>query len=90
MRPVRILPASFLAASALFLSGCGANLGDMLTRWESLSCCGLIVVIMDVIALVEILGSRRTAMGKLLWVLFVFFVPVLGFILYYFFADRSD
>lgn len=43
---------------------------------------GLIILIMDLIAIFEILNSNRTVSGKLAWSLLVFFFPVIGLIIY--------
>jgi hypothetical protein len=42
----------------------------------------LILLILDFIAIFEILNSTRTTVNKLLWSLFVFFFPVLGLLCY--------
>lgn len=80
------LPAAALAAMTLVLAGCGPNLFERVTSFWSLSCCGAIVVILDIIALFELAGSPRSTGNKVLWALLIIFAPVLGFILYYFFG----
>ncbi|MCY4158812.1 MAG: PLDc N-terminal domain-containing protein [Bacteroidetes bacterium] len=52
----------------------------MADSWQSLSCCGLIILILDVIAIVEILGSSRSAVRKIVWIVFILFAPFLGLI----------
>ncbi len=44
---------------------------------------GLVVLILDIIALVSILKSRADTGSKVLWCLLVIFLPVLGMILYF-------
>jgi hypothetical protein len=44
---------------------------------------GLIILVLDIIAFIDILGGRGSAQHKLLWFLVVFFLPVLGMILYF-------
>lgn len=39
---------------------------------------------------VEIFNSSRPPLHKLLWVLFVFFFPILGLIVYYLFSNRDQ
>jgi hypothetical protein len=78
--------ASLVAALAFFVSGCGPNLFDRVGNFWSLGCCGAIVVILDIIALVELIGSARDTGNKVLWALIIIFFPVLGCILYYFFG----
>ena len=78
-----------LALCVLFIAGCEPALLSMADSWRSLSCCGLIVLILDVIAIIEVAGSSRGAGGKLIWILFIVFAPLLGLICYYVFASRS-
>ncbi len=61
-------------------------------RWDTpfgFGCCGLIILVMDIIAVIEVLGSRRSLLGKLFWIILIVAFPVLGFFLYFFFADRT-
>jgi hypothetical protein len=44
---------------------------------------GLVILILDIIAIVEILNSGRPAGNKLLWILLILFFPVIGLIIYY-------
>lgn len=50
---------------------------------------GLIVLIADVWAIVSILQSSATTGKKVLWILLVFFLPVLGFILWLLLGPRG-
>ena len=44
----------------------------------------LIILIADIYAIVMILQSSAKAIAKLLWVLLVFFLPLVGLIIWYF------
>lgn len=44
---------------------------------------GLVVLILDIIAIVSIFGAGKPASWKLLWTLLVLFLPVVGMILYF-------
>ena len=44
---------------------------------------GLIVLILDIIALVSILGASKDIGWKLVWTLVVLLLPVIGMILYF-------
>jgi hypothetical protein len=44
---------------------------------------GLIVLILDIIAIVSILGAPKGVGWKLLWILIVLLLPVVGMILYF-------
>ena len=81
-----ILPTLLLAATALLLAGCDAELFDMFGNFWSLGICGTILLVLDVIALVEIAGSARSTGSKVLWALFIIFFPLLGLIVYYIFG----
>jgi len=44
---------------------------------------GLVVLVLDIVAIIDILGGSGSASHKLLWFIVVFFLPVLGMILYF-------
>lgn len=44
---------------------------------------GLIVFILDIIALISVLGGRGSVGHKLLWTILILVLPLLGMILYY-------
>jgi hypothetical protein len=50
---------------------------------------GLIVLIADVWALVNIFQSSADTGNKVLWIVIVFLLPLLGFILWYFFGPKT-
>ena len=50
---------------------------------------GLLVLIADVWALVNIIQSGADTGTKVLWIVLVVFLPVLGFILWYFMGPKS-
>jgi hypothetical protein len=52
-------------------------------RCMSLILLGLLVVVLDVIALFNILFSSMSVSGKLLWALIVLLLPVVGMLLYF-------
>lgn len=44
---------------------------------------GLIVLVLDIIAIVSILGGKASVEHKLLWTVIVLLLPVVGMILYF-------
>lgn len=50
---------------------------------------GLIILILDIWALVSIVGSNRGTGSKVLWILLVLILPVLGFIIWLIAGPRS-
>ncbi|KAK3638890.1 hypothetical protein LTR56_012803 [Elasticomyces elasticus] len=50
---------------------------------------GFIILILDIIVWIEVLKSTRPPSHKLLWCVLVFFLPVVGPIVYYLFSDRT-
>lgn len=50
---------------------------------------GLIVLIADVWAIVNILQSGRSTADKVLWTVIVIVLPILGFILWFFLGPRT-
>jgi hypothetical protein len=50
---------------------------------------GLIVLVADIWAIVNIFQSGADTGGKVLWTVVVILLPVLGFILWYFFGPKT-
>ena len=50
---------------------------------------GLIVLILDIWAIVQIVGSPASTGAKVLWVLLIIILPILGFIIWFFAGPRS-
>jgi hypothetical protein len=50
---------------------------------------GLIVLVADVWAIVNIFQSGASTGDKVLWTVLVLVLPILGFILWYFFGPRT-
>jgi hypothetical protein len=44
---------------------------------------GVLVLVLDIVAIIDIIGGRGSATHKLIWFLVVLFLPVLGMILYF-------
>lgn len=78
------LPLSLLA---LLLTGCdGPNLVDRAQQPFAYGCCGLVLLILDVIAIVEVVNSPWDTSKKILWILLILIFPILGLIIYYLFG----
>ncbi len=50
---------------------------------------GLIVLVLDIYAIVQVLGSTTTPLKKILWSLFILVAPVLGLLVWYLAGPRS-
>ncbi|KAH8766336.1 hypothetical protein F5882DRAFT_413924 [Hyaloscypha sp. PMI_1271] len=50
---------------------------------------GFIVLILDILVFMEVLKSNRPPSHKLLWCVFVFVFPILGFVVYWLFSNRE-
>ncbi len=69
------------------LAGCGGpNLFDRVGGFWAYGICSAIVVVLDIIAIIEVMGSPRSSGDKALWILLIIFFPVGGLILYYIFG----
>lgn len=44
---------------------------------------GLIVFILDIIAIVDVLNGSKPVVNKLLWILLILLLPMLGMVLYF-------
>ncbi|KAF2276075.1 uncharacterized protein EI97DRAFT_501376 [Westerdykella ornata] len=51
---------------------------------------GFIVLVLDIIVFIEVLNSNRPVPNKVLWCLLVFFFPIVGMLIYYFFSNRAE
>lgn len=71
---------------AVTVAGCGPNLLERISNFWTLSCCGGVIVILDIIALIELAGSAKSTSNKVLWALVIIFFPVFGCVAYYFFG----
>ena len=81
-----LLTTSLIGLMTLLLAGCGDNLFNRIDNFWSVGCCGAIIIILDIIALIEVAGSARSVGDKVLWALLIIFAPVLGCIIYYLFG----
>lgn len=85
-----LLPFSLIALLVLFLTGCdGPNLIELASNPWDYGICMLVILILDVIAIIDLLGQSRTSASKLVWILLIVFLPVFGLILYYLIARKS-
>ncbi|GAB5534538.1 MAG: PLDc N-terminal domain-containing protein [Rubricoccaceae bacterium] len=85
---LRALPALLMLATAAALSGCGGrNLDDRFFAPGGLI--GLLIVIADVYAIIQIINSRESTGSKVLWGAFVFFAPVVGLVCWYLFGPKA-
>jgi len=50
---------------------------------------GLIILILDIWAIVKVIGSSATTGMKVLWVLVILILPVLGLILWFLFGPKA-
>lgn len=50
---------------------------------------GLLLLIADIYAIVNVVGSRVSNLKKVLWILLILFLPLLGFILWLLLGPRS-
>ncbi len=86
---LRAFPLALLAALTLALTGCGPdNLVEGLRSPFAYGFCGLIIIVLDIVALVEIANSRRTTGDKLLWAFVIIVFPFVGLVAYYVFGKK--
>jgi hypothetical protein len=51
---------------------------------------GLVVLVLDVWAILTIIGSPASAGSKVVWTVVILLLPVLGLLLWYFLGSRND
>ncbi len=50
---------------------------------------GLLILVLDIVAIVDVLGTSMDGGKKALWVLLILFLPVVGMILYFVVGKKS-
>lgn len=50
---------------------------------------GFIVLVLDLWAIISVIGSAAGTGTKVIWVLVILFLPIIGFILWFFFGPRA-
>lgn len=50
---------------------------------------GLIILVLDIIAIVDVLKSSKDAANKALWIALVIILPVLGMVLYFLLGKKK-
>ena len=50
---------------------------------------GLIVLVLDIWAVVNVIGSPASSGAKVMWTLLILILPVVGFIIWFFAGPRS-
>ena len=50
---------------------------------------GLIILVLDIIAILEVIKSQFTGGKKILWIILILLLPVIGLILYYLIGKKK-
>lgn len=50
---------------------------------------GLLILILDIWAIVSTVGSKASTGTKVIWILLIVFLPLLGFILWFFLGPKA-
>lgn len=88
MNRLRTLPLLAFGLLSVALVGCGGdNALDVAFGWSGIF--GLLHLIAIIYAFVQIANSSADTGSKVLWGLAVFFFPVMGLVLWYFFGPRG-
>lgn len=86
---LRALPALLALVGATVLSGCGpSNLVSGVRNPFGYGVCGLLVIVLDVLALVEVWKSARSDSDKILWTAVIIILPFVGLLAYYLFGRK--
>lgn len=51
---------------------------------------GLIVLVLDIVAVVKVVGSGASTGAKILWTLLIILLPVIGLIIWFFAGPRGN
>ena len=85
----RPFSALTLLLGAVLLSGCGGRNFDDLLFSGGGGLCGLILLVLDVLALVSLFQSSASTGSKILWGALIFFLPLLGLLIWYFAGPKK-
>ncbi|PJJ48349.1 PLD nuclease N-terminal domain-containing protein [Hymenobacter chitinivorans] len=80
------LPVTALLLTALTLTTTACS---RFNNNGSLSIWGIAILVLDVLALIDVFRQPWTIGKKILWVAIIWFLPVLGLILYYLLSGRG-
>ena len=50
---------------------------------------GLVILVLDIIALVDVIQSSMDSVKKLLWVVLILVLPIIGMVLYFLIGKKS-
>lgn len=50
---------------------------------------GLVVLVLDILAIVQIVKSTMTQGKKVLWIILIIFLPIIGLVLYYLLGRKA-
>lgn len=82
--PFRPLAALMAFFASLTLTSCSRHDGyGGYTMW------GALILILDIVAMIDVLRQNWDLGKKILWIAIIYFLPVLGLILYYLLAGRN-
>ena len=51
---------------------------------------GIVVLILDIIALIKLWGGSSDMTHKLIWTILILFLPILGMVLYFLLGQKSS
>jgi len=57
--------------------------------YRSGSLVGLVILVLDIIAIIEIFKSSRDMVSKLLWTILILMFPLVGVLIYYFVGRKG-
>ena len=77
-----------LLLGSVVLAGCGSNALDVVAGWRG-GVCGLIHLVLVVLAFVQLANSAADTGSKLLWGALIFFFPIGGLLLWWWFGPKG-
>lgn len=51
---------------------------------------GTIIFLLDLFAIISILGSNKSTLDKLIWIVLIILLPLVGFLIWFFIGPRSQ
>jgi len=59
-------------------------------RGDMVSIIGLLILVLDIIAIVKLLGGSSSVQHKVLWIILILLLPIIGMVLYFLIGQKAS
>lgn len=81
-----LFAAVFTFGTMFFLTGCrvGGNMSEVFRNAKGFSIPAVLILVMNVYFMYHIIQANRSLVNKVLWIAVIWFMPVVGALIYWF------